>query len=107
MAPPVSVSQSCRGPPAVAPETKSPDVLPSSTTIVPSGNVAPTAAASDSVVRAPVGRSGRPEGAAMPASPAAPTASASASRALAASSPGRTNVCTVQPEGTRSLALPG
>ena len=58
MAPPVSVSQSWRGAPAVAPGTNRPDVLPSSTTIAPSGRVAPTAAASDSVVSAPVGRLG-------------------------------------------------
>ena len=63
MAPPVRVSQSCRGAPAVAPAMNRPDVLPSSTTIVPSGRVAPTAAARDSAERPPVGRPGRPGGA--------------------------------------------
>ncbi len=58
MAPPVSVSQSCRGAPAVAPGTNRPDVLPSSTTIAPSGRVAPTAAARDSAERGPAGRLG-------------------------------------------------
>jgi len=44
MAPPVSVSQSWRGAPSVAPETKRPAVLPSSTTTAASGSVAPIAA---------------------------------------------------------------
>ena len=63
MAPPVSVSQSWRGAPAVAAGTKRPEVFPSSTTTAPSGSVAPTAAAIVSAVMAPVGRSGRPDGA--------------------------------------------
>ncbi len=62
MAPPVRVNQSWRGAPAVAAETKRPEVLPSSTTMAPSGSTAPTAAASVSLVSAPVGRSGRTRG---------------------------------------------
>ena len=107
MAPPVRVSQSWGGAPAVAPATNKPDVFPSSTTMAFSGSTAPMAAASVSVVRAPVGRSGRtapPAGAPLCT---APSASARASSAAGASSPGRTKVCTVQPGGTRSLGFPG
>ena len=107
MAPPVSVSQSWRGAPAVAPATNSPDVLPSSTTMASSGSVVPMAAASVSVVKGPDGRSGRAAGAGVAPSGGAPSKSARASSAPGASSPGRTRVCTVHPGGTRSLALPG
>ncbi len=75
--------------------------------MAPSGNTAPTAAASDSVVIAPLGRSGRTAGAGTAPSVGAPTASARAANAPGASSPERASVCTVQPSGTRSLALPG
>ncbi len=60
MAPPVRVSQSWGGHPAVAPATNSPAVLPSSETMAPSGSSAPRAAAIDCARRAaPVGASGR------------------------------------------------
>ena len=45
MAPPVRQSQSWRGAPAVAPDTKIPEVFPSSLTMAPSGSRAPMAAA--------------------------------------------------------------
>ena len=45
MDPPVRVSQSCGGAPAVAPGSHTPDVLASSETIAPSGSSAPMTAA--------------------------------------------------------------
>src|SRR5205814_5763477 len=62
IAPPVRQSQSWGGAPAVAPAANSPEVLPSSETIAPSGSSAPSDAHSVGAVSAPVGRSGRASG---------------------------------------------
>ena len=89
----------------MAPDTNSPDVLPSSTTMASSGSVAPTAAARLSIVMAPLGRSGREAGASSAPSAGAPTASASASRAPGASSPGRTKRVHRAPGGDQVARL--
>ena len=59
IAPPVSVSQSCLGAPAVFAGSSVPDVIASSETIAPSGRIAPTASATVSAVSGPVGGAGR------------------------------------------------
>jgi hypothetical protein len=59
IAPPVRVSQSCGGAPAVAAGSHSPDVLASSDTMAPSGSSAPMTAAAVSAVSSPAGRAGR------------------------------------------------
>src|SRR4051794_21299184 len=106
IAPPVSVSQSWRGAPAVAAGSPTPEVADSSTTTAPSGSSAPTTAAALPTVSAPVGSSGRPDRARVGGvSPATRSASSSAAAAawlyLGATS------YTVQPSGTRSPGLSG
>src|SRR6516225_5968215 len=59
IAPPVSVSQSCGGAPAVAAGRNRPDVTASSETIAPSGSSAPMTAAAVCGVRSPRGSPGR------------------------------------------------
>ena len=107
MAPPVRQSQSWAGAPAVWPAANMPDVLPSSETMASSGSRAPTIWQTASAVSAPVGSSGRTAGCRVAASGAASTASASAARAAAGSPSGPASTWTVQPSGTRSLALSG
>ena len=83
MAPPVSVSQSCAGAPAVAAASGTPEVLDSSTTIARSGMSAPIASATATEVSAPVGNCGR-DGAATAAVVPGATSSANAVKASAA-----------------------
>src|SRR5271156_2279331 len=105
MAPPVRVSQSCAGAPAVAAVSGTPDVLDSSTTITCSGISAPTTSATVAAVNAPVGSCGR-DGAATAA--AVPGATSSASAVNASAAPlCSASTWTPQPSGTRSLGLPG
>ena len=107
MAPPVRLSQSWGGAPAVAPGTKIPAVFPSSLTIAPSGSRAPTAAATVSASSAPVGRPGR-AGVRPPGRlGGAPRASANASRAAGTSSAAPASTCTSHPSGTSTPGSPG
>src|SRR3954447_12779384 len=84
--PPVRNSQSCSGAPAVASGSRNEPVTASSTTIAPSGSVAPTAAAKLARSIGPSGTAGRSTAGTAGGSAAAPTASASASSAPSASS---------------------
>src|SRR6185437_14329945 len=105
MAPPVSVSQSWAGAPAVAAGSSTPDVFDSSTTTALSGNSAPTTSAIDAEVRAPVGSAGRD---AVATGATVPGATSSANAAKAAAAPLYSDsTCTSQPAGTRSLGMPG
>jgi hypothetical protein len=107
MAPPVRLSQSCGGAPAVAPASQSPEVLASSQTIAPSGSSAPMTAAADSAVSLPsAGSSGREAGCSDGSAPGA-ARSASAVSAPATSSPGSASTCTWQFSGSGVLGLPG
>ena len=105
IAPPVSVSQSCAGAPAVACGSSTPEVFDSSTTIARSGSSAPTTSAADADVSAPGGSCGR-DAAATGAT--VPGATSSATAANAAAAPlYSASTCTSQPAGTRSLGMPG
>ena len=107
MAPPVKKSQSWGGHPAVMAEAKSPEVLPSSETMAPSGSNAPTAAATARTLSSPVGRSGREPPANRAASGRAPTSSASASRVVVTSSAGPASTWISQFSGTSELGRSG
>src|ERR1700743_1846217 len=105
MAPPVKVSQSWAGAPAVAAVNGTLDVLDSSTTITFSGISAPTTSATDTAVSAPVGTGGR-DSSATAAVVSGATWSANTAKAAAAPC-GPASTCTSQPSGTRSLGLSG
>src|SRR5271156_1763477 len=105
IAPPVSVSQSCAGAPAVAAASGTLDVLDSSTTIVRSGISAPITSATVAADNAPVGNSGRDAGA---TGAVLPGASSSANATSASAAPVcSASTCTSQPAGTRSLGFSG
>jgi len=106
IAPPVRVSQSCGGAPAVAAGSHTPLVLASSETIAPPGSSAPITAAADSPVRSPSGSAGR-AGSWGRGLVSGATRSASAVSAPPMSSPPSASRCTWQPPGTRELGLPG
>ena len=106
IAPPVRQSQSCGVAPAEAPAAKSPDVLPSSETIAPSGNRAPSDAQSVCAVSAPVGRSGRARGWSAD-SAETPSSSTRAASAAALSSVGPASVWMSLPAGASQLGLSG
>jgi hypothetical protein len=106
MAPPVRVSQSWRGAPAVALGRPVPDVFASSHTIASGGSSAPITSAQLPRVSSPDGSSGRSAGVRWGSTPAA-TSSATASSAAAMSSAPVASTCTCVPSGTRSLGLPG
>ena len=107
MAPPVSVIRSWRGQPAVITPSIRPEVMASSMRMAFSGSRWPTALHTLGAVSGPRGRPGRCAGARGGCVALAPSAAASLSRLAAASCAGLHRVCTVQPAGTRSLALPG
>ena len=94
------------GQPAVIVPSIRPEVMASSIRMAFSGSKWPTALQTLGAVSGPRGRSGRRAGASG-GSVAAPSVAASFSRLAAASCAGLLRVCTVQPSGTRSLALPG
>ena len=107
MAPPVSVSRSWRGQPAVITFSIRPLVMASSITMALSGSRWPTALQTLGAVSPPRGRSGRWAGCRGGGVLPAPRACASRARLAAASWSGAARVWTVQPSGTRSLFLPG
>ena len=82
IAPPVTVSQSCGGAPAVAPPSPSPEVFDSSLTMAPSGSSAPITAAAVPASSGPSGTAGRAGGSEVG------LASAATRSASAASAPG-------------------
>ena len=108
MAPPVRQSQSWAGAPAVCPAAKRPEVLPSSETMAPSGSRAPTIWHTASAVSGTGGQLGADGGLdgggvggrARPRRPARPARAPGRRR-------GPASTWTVQPSGTRSLALLG
>ena len=105
MAPPVKVSQSWAGAPAVAWGSRNPEVLDSSTTIARSGSMAPITSAEVCTVNGPDGIAGRAAAATGACAPAAIRSARSVSAAAAPTGPA--SVYTEQPSGTRSLGLPG
>src|SRR6185295_4271193 len=105
--PPMLFSQSCGGAPTVNGKKPRPVVTDSSTTIAPSGNVAPSAWPSPSSVNLPVGRSGRLASATAGLSFIASSSAARASSEPSGSPSTGQSVVTSQPSGTRTDGLPG
>src|SRR5215510_12854830 len=106
--PPMLFSQSCGGAPTENGKKPRPVVTDSSTTIAPSGSVAPNAAPRPSRVNLPLGRSGRLASATLAGLSFSASSSAASDSSAPSGSPSTgQSVVTSQPSGTSTLGLPG